>query len=593
MSFQYDDILKASTQHPYLATYFYIAEDQTIDAKTLREWRVNYLEKDDVFHVDFLQQIIFGGCCQNEMHLTAEMQDIFHEWNTQKVLCDPNLKISNGPYFALNGLVHSVWKVYEDDHLAFVQSLWPSLHDERQAHCPGHPYRSHGIAVPARSYSKQWPSSFDREKVDLYSPLRGMRVAVKDNYYIKGTRTTLGNRGFFNTYPVQKKNAEVVSRLLKAGVQIVGKNHLSSFAMMEHPTQSVDYQAPFNPRGDGYLITGGSSGGSSASVAAYDWIDFAICSDTTGSVRIPALQTGVFGFRPSTGYISGDGLLKAWPVMDTPGWLARDLRIFPGIFEALNSGEATNSVTGDILEILYITDFLPVDNPTQLKAMDDFLDDISRASGSPHRKVSILEDWQKSTPVEEKNLHRYLHNLTRDGWYYSAYTAFENFRIKYEEEHGHTPFVTEVVRWYWMMGKQVSADQHIEIMNRLSVFRSWFIQRYMAGVSHSTLIAMHIDTVKPKYRDEHPGNSNPNVSGLRPTFLAPILRAPELAIPISQMDYASKITGKPEKLPIVVSLMGSPGSDSQVLDWALSVLHKSGRPTKVGTGPLAFVETLF
>ena len=49
---------------------------------------------------------------------------------------------------------------------------------------------------------------------------------------------------------------------------------------MEHPTQSVDYQAPFNPRGDGYLIAGGSSGGSAAAIATYDWLDIAICSDS-------------------------------------------------------------------------------------------------------------------------------------------------------------------------------------------------------------------------------------------------------------------------------------------------------------------------
>ena len=50
--------------------------------------------------------------------------------------------------------------------------------------------------------------------------------------------------------------------------------------MMEHPTQSVDYQAPFNPRGDGYLIAGGSSGGNAAAIAAYEWLDIALCSDS-------------------------------------------------------------------------------------------------------------------------------------------------------------------------------------------------------------------------------------------------------------------------------------------------------------------------
>ena len=59
-------------------------------------------------------------------------------------------------------------------------------------------------------------------------------------------------------------------RLIDAGANVVGKAHLSSLAMMEHPTQSVDYQAPFNPGGDGYLITDGSSGGSAAVIAAYD-----------------------------------------------------------------------------------------------------------------------------------------------------------------------------------------------------------------------------------------------------------------------------------------------------------------------------------
>ena len=116
-------------------------------------------------------------------------------------------------------------------------------------------------------------------------------------------------------------------RLLDAGAEVVGKTHLSSFAMMEHPMQSVNYQAPFNPRGDGYLITGGSSCGSAAAIASYDWIDIVICSDSecnqsmwkpssykwkaTGSARIPAFQTGIFGFRPSTGAISGEGLVKA------------------------------------------------------------------------------------------------------------------------------------------------------------------------------------------------------------------------------------------------------------------------------------------
>lgn len=80
----------------------------------------------------------------------------------------------------------------------------------------------------------------------------------QSNFHIKRTHTTLGNRAYLETYPaVHDETADAVSLLKEAGAIIVGKTHLSSFAIMEHPTQSVDYQTPFNPRGDGYLITGG------------------------------------------------------------------------------------------------------------------------------------------------------------------------------------------------------------------------------------------------------------------------------------------------------------------------------------------------
>lgn len=112
------------------------------------------------------------------------------------------------------------------------------------------------------------------------SLLKGIRVAIKDNYNIRGTHTSLGNRAYYESHPIKEVTAEAITRILDAGAHVVGKVHLSSFAMMEHPTQSVDYQAPFNPRGDGYLIAGGSSGGSAAAVSAYDWLDISICSDS-------------------------------------------------------------------------------------------------------------------------------------------------------------------------------------------------------------------------------------------------------------------------------------------------------------------------
>ncbi|EED11847.1 glutamyl-tRNA(gln) amidotransferase subunit A, putative [Talaromyces stipitatus ATCC 10500] len=414
----------------------------------LEQCRKEVLDKDDVFHTDFLRCIVLGGVCSDNVHLEPDVISLFERWNTLKVvLYKHDLGIATGPYCLVKGNYYSVFKAYPDTQLAFVQALWPSLHKDGrfvEVNAAGSPYRAHKIAVPARSY---FTSSKDTTKL-----LKGLRVAVKDNYHVSGTCTTLGNRAYFETYPIEQNNADTISLLLAAGATIVGKTHLSSFAMMEHPTQSVDYQAPFNPRGDGYLITGGSSGGSAAAVAAYHWIDLSICSDTTGSARIPALQTGIFGFRPSTGSISDEGLVKAWAELDTPGWHGRGLDIFPDVFRALHpSGEQDNKASIDEgeLVILYPTDFMPEDNVEQLRAMENFLDDVCKATGCSYRIISIESDWRETAPVDEKDLHQYLYNLMRHGWYYAAYHSFGKFRARYHELHGHPPFVTEVVRKYW------------------------------------------------------------------------------------------------------------------------------------------------
>lgn len=84
---------------------------------------------------------------------------------------------------------------------------------------------------------------------------------------------------------------------------------------------------------------------------------------------------------------------------------------------------------------------------------------------------------------------------------------------------------------YRQLGSQVTADQHTEITNRLSVFKTWFLKQYKLNPSSNNIVAIHIDTIKPRYRDEYPGNGNPEVPGLRPTYLSAILGAPELAIP--------------------------------------------------------------
>lgn len=110
-------------------TCFRVQKNLTIDAGTLRAWRTDHLDEDDVLDPDFLQEIIFAGVKSDDVHLTSDAEKIFKDWQTLKVRYEPHLDVNNGPYYVDKGLLYSVWKVHEDRQLAFVQATWPATDD--------------------------------------------------------------------------------------------------------------------------------------------------------------------------------------------------------------------------------------------------------------------------------------------------------------------------------------------------------------------------------------------------------------------------------------------------------------------------------
>ena len=101
--------------------------------------------------------------------------------------------------------------------------------------------------------------------------------------------------------------------------------------------------------------------------------------------------------------------------MDTPALLGRDLLVFPKVLKVLQLAEPINSYSKKPpFEILYPRDFIPEDSPEQVNAMKEFLEHMSKFGGCAHRQISIQEDWQKTAPVEEKDLQEYLRNVRLD-----------------------------------------------------------------------------------------------------------------------------------------------------------------------------------
>jgi amidase len=151
-------------------------------------------------------------------------------------------------------------------------------------------------------------------------PLAGLTFAVKDFYDIAGMPTAAGSPEWLATHPVPTVSTPIYDRLLAAGGKFVGKTHTDELAWSLNG-ENAHYGTPTNPAAPG-RIPGGSSSGSAAATAG-GLVDFAIGSDTGGSVRLPASYCGVYGIRSTHGRIPLDAAVPLAPSYDTAGWFAR------------------------------------------------------------------------------------------------------------------------------------------------------------------------------------------------------------------------------------------------------------------------------
>ncbi len=119
-----------------------------------------------------------------------------------------------------------------------------------------------------------------RINVDSKFQKIGARVAIKDQFEITGFKNSVGSRAWRRLYPAATKTAPAVQRLIDQGAEITGYTQMCAYHQYQEPTMCIDFQAPWNARADGYQSPAGGSSGQAAAMAAYDWVDFAIGSDS-------------------------------------------------------------------------------------------------------------------------------------------------------------------------------------------------------------------------------------------------------------------------------------------------------------------------
>jgi amidase len=226
-------------------------------------------------------------------------------------------------------------------------------------------------------------------------PLSGLRFAVKDLIDVAGYRTGCGNPTWLATHPPAAVHALSVEQLLAAGATCVGKTVTDevAFSLLG---QNFFYGTPLNPAAPD-RVPGGSSSGSASAVAC-GLVDFALGTDTGGSVRVPASNCGVWGWRPTHGVVSVAGVMPFSPTLDTVGILARNSDVLQRSAAVLIGDRGSMQRSADADGVYLLRDAFSLADPDVRDALELLIEPLRGAFGPRVRETS-LEELCSEAPV--------------------------------------------------------------------------------------------------------------------------------------------------------------------------------------------------
>jgi len=287
--------------------------------------------------------------------------------------------------------------------------------------------------------------------------LHGIPLAFKDLIDVAGVPTTAASKVFENRVPTE--DAEVVRRLKAAGAVIVGKNNLHECAYGGSGLVSR-YGPANNPRHKD-RITGGSSSGSAAAVAA-GLCHGALVTDTAGSIRLPAAFCGVVGFKPTYGLVSTRGVIPLSWSLDHIGTMAR-------------------SVTDSALILAAIAGYDPADPTSREIAVEDYAAAVRAPApklrvGVPHQLFYEDLDPEVARVIEEAL--RVVAGLAAEMREVSVPADSDRTVAKAETYAYHFPFLAEHAQQYdpetlrrIKAGADVSVRDYVAKLHELELLR--------------------------------------------------------------------------------------------------------------------------
>ena len=226
--------------------------------------------------------------------------------------------------------------------------------------------------------------------------LAGLGFAVKDLIDVAGTPTLGGTPDWATARAIPTAHAAVVQRLLAAGASVVGKTITDEVSLGILGENAHD-GTPLNPAAPS-RVPGGSSSGSASAVAA-GACDFALGTDTGGSVRVPASFCGLYGIRPTHGRLPFDGITVQAPDSDTVGWFSRDAARFARVGEVLFGAPCPDRLP---TRLVVAVDAFGLADPAVADALRPMVERLATLLGEMREEVMAppgLSTWQNAQRV--------------------------------------------------------------------------------------------------------------------------------------------------------------------------------------------------
>lgn len=470
-------------------------------------------------------------------------------------------------------VIAKAYQVMPDTAMAFTEAIVPDCEGSYK------PFPGDGIPVVPVAVGD--------------GPLAGLRFATKDLFHVKGVKTGAGSRSYYEAYPPQNHTSGVVLKFIDGGASLVGKTKTTQFALTTaRNAWDLDYQNPWNPRGDGYLSPGGSSSGSGAAVGSYDWLDFAIGSDTGGSVRIPAELNGIFGYRPSQGFYDLVDVVPCVVSLDTPGFFARSPEVFTTLFDVWS--EDTELALDNVSlpsKLTYWAEQTPIELKEAQDTINDFFSQVEATFNMTSSSLNLTDTWLQNSGTGEtiKEYYSTVYDALNgvESWDLIGVPLFE----AYGDLHsGAAPPLDPSTNLTWAYGQDGTArSEYEEAKRRGQEFRDFYGEHVLRRVNASSCtdsIAAFTHFV------DQPFNRLEVIPFARTAGWWDMLAAsyggvPEISVPIGQVPYWSNFTRQTEFRPIAAAFQAARGCDA-VLFKLVDELTKAGLVKEVVTGKVPF-----